>query len=93
MYYLPPPTKEHTEVSFFLAHLLLLSSFFLGNVSFRALINSRLEEYSEATSKLEKSSIVTSVLSEVRNKSPSGGFIKMDKASGRWHEVSDLLVV
>jgi hypothetical protein len=47
-----------------------------------------LDEYAEANTKLEKSAIVTSVLTYIRQKSPKGGFIKMDKESGRWHEVS-----
>lgn len=60
----------------------------VGNEKFRELVASKLEDYSAATSKLEKSAIVAGILQEVRKRSPKGGFIKKDAATGRWHEVS-----
>ncbi|CAB9499441.1 Nitrilase family, member 2 [Seminavis robusta] len=62
-----------------------------GNTRFRDLVASRLDEYSSASSKLEKSAIVTSVLFAVRNKSPNGGFIKKDPLTGEWYEVGDFV--
>lgn len=58
-----------------------------GNARFRDLVLSRLDEYSAATSKLEKSAIVTSILYSVRTRSPKGGFIKKDPLTGEWYEV------
>ena len=59
----------------------------VGNARFRDLVGSLLDEYSAATSKLEKSAIVQRVLVEVRSKSPNGGFIKKDPLTGQWYEV------
>ena len=59
----------------------------VGNTRFRDLVGSLLDEYSSATSKLEKSAIVQRVLIEVRTKSPNGGFIKKDPLTGQWYEV------
>ena len=50
-----------------------------------------LDRYSEASTKLEKSTIVSSILQTVRSQSPEGGFIKLDPASGTWQEVGDHL--
>jgi hypothetical protein len=60
-----------------------------GNAEFRDLVASRLDDYSSATSKLEKSAIVSSVLTAVRAKSPNGGFIKKDPLTGQWYEVGE----
>lgn len=59
----------------------------IGNATFRDLVASKLDEYSAATSKLEKSAIVTSILYQIRTKSPQGGFIKKDPLTGQWYEV------
>jgi hypothetical protein len=58
-----------------------------GNIRFRRLIGQNLRIYSESTTKLEKSLIVTSIVDNVRQSSPHGGFIKKDK--GQWYEVGD----
>jgi hypothetical protein len=58
-----------------------------GNQRFRAMIDSRLVEYSKATSKLEKSVIVSKVVNSVRGASPEGGFVK--QKGGNWYEVGD----
>ena len=55
-----------------------------GNKRFRALISARLEEYAKATSKMEKSRIVTSIIDAVR---PEGSFVK--EKAGKWFEVGD----
>lgn len=51
------------------------------------MIEAKLEKYSSATSKLEKSLIVSSIVDSVRDASPDGGFVKKD--GGRWYEVGD----
>jgi hypothetical protein len=58
-----------------------------GNKRFRALIQSRLEEYNKATSKLDKSLLVSSIVESVRQASPDGGFVK--ERDGQWFEVGD----
>jgi hypothetical protein len=72
-------------VSFFLS----LHREWAGNAQFRELVASRLDDYSSASSKLEKSAIVACVLSAVRAKSPNGGFIKKDPLTGQWYEVRE----
>jgi len=60
-----------------------------GNVIFRNIIKDRLYDYSRAISKLGKSSIVKSIVDEIRKSSPKGGFVK--EKNGRWYEVGDHL--
>ena len=52
---------------------------------------SKLEKYSAASSRPEKSEILSSIVAEVRLNSPQGGFVKQDTASGKWFEVGDFL--
>ena len=63
----------------------------IGNERFRQLVEKRLEEYSNAVAKLEKSYILSDIVCEVRQRSPDGGFVKKDTNSGRWYEVGDFL--
>ena len=58
-----------------------------GNQRFRALIERRVEDYAAASNKFEKSVIVSQIVDEVRQASPSGGFIRSEK--GLWYEVGD----
>ena len=58
-----------------------------GNQRFRALIETRVEDYASASNKFEKSVIVSQIVDEVRNASPNGGFIRSEK--GLWYEVGD----
>jgi len=62
-----------------------------GNKSFFILVASRLGEYSVATSKMEKSKILASTVSEIQKKSPSGGFIKKDSETGLWFQIGEFL--
>jgi hypothetical protein len=63
-----------------------------GNEHFRnTVISGRLEEYSNAKTKLEKSYILYDVVAQVRSNSPQGGFVKRDKKDSRWYEVGDFL--
>ncbi|CAB9505813.1 Nitrilase family, member 2 [Seminavis robusta] len=59
-----------------------------GNVRFIAIVDSHLAEYKQAKNKLEKSIIVSSVVSSIREASPDGGFVKKD-ANGVWIEAGD----
>jgi hypothetical protein len=62
-----------------------------GNKIFRILVASRLGEYSVATSKMEKSKILVSAVSEIQKKSPHGGFIKKDPETGLWFQIGEFL--
>lgn len=62
-----------------------------GNKRFRDIVNSHLQKYSAATTKLEKSLLVSTIVDTVRENSPDGGFVKFDESSGIWHEVGDHL--
>jgi hypothetical protein len=58
-----------------------------GNRRFRLSVSMNLERYSKATTKLDKSLIVSSIVDTVRQASPDGGFLK--KQVGCWFEVGD----
>ena len=58
-----------------------------GNRRFRDIIDSKIEQYASATTKFEKSLIVSQVVDEVRHASPGGGFVRSEK--GVWFEVGD----
>lgn len=61
-----------------------------GNISFRALIDSTLEEYSAANTKGLKSKILYRILNQVRKNSINEiGFVKQDKKSGCWCAIED----
>jgi len=59
-----------------------------GNKRFQQMVIARLDEYSQAKSKVSKSEILANLCSQVRRDSPDGGFVKQDK-SGRWYEIGD----
>ena len=65
----------------------MLSSDHPGNVAFRTYIENSIETYAEATTKLEKSIVVSKIVEAIRSASPEGGFVK--KENGRWYEVGD----
>jgi len=62
-----------------------------GNKNFRRIVGIYLPGYAEATSKLEKSAIVSAIIQSVRTQSPDGGFVKRDLSTGLWSEVGDHL--
>ncbi|KAL3919143.1 MAG: hypothetical protein SGILL_003902 [Bacillariaceae sp.] len=45
--------------------------------------------YLHASTKYQKSEVIAKIVTEVRNKSPTGGFVKKDFYSGRWFEIGD----
>jgi hypothetical protein len=63
----------------------------IGNERFRQRVLGMLDKYSQARSKLDKSSVLNDVVEQVRVASPRGGFIKQDEATRRWFEVGDFL--
>mmetsp|Transcript_28067 Transcript_28067/g.39453 ORF Transcript_28067/g.39453 Transcript_28067/m.39453 type:complete len:231 (-) Transcript_28067:96-788(-) len=63
----------------------------IGNRRFRVTIDMNLARYAAASSKLEKSLIVMSIVDMVRDNSPRGGFVKHVVRTARWYEVGDHL--
>jgi hypothetical protein len=59
----------------------------VGNRRFRDLIKSHIDRYSQAATKIEKSSIVSAVIDAIRRDSPGGGFVK--EIDGKFFEVGD----
>lgn len=59
-----------------------------GNVRFRAYVRTELEEYSTATTKAHKSSIIVRVLTQVRDRSQFA-FVKQNLTTGRWCRVEE----
>jgi hypothetical protein len=50
-----------------------------------------LEKYGKSTNKYQKTLIVSSIVDEVRELSPEGGFVKKQEPNGLWYEVGDHL--
>ena len=67
-------------ISFFVTHN-------AGNQRLRRIVESYVEQYSSATTRQDKSDILSAIVDEVRKASPDGGFIKQDPVSERWFEV------
>lgn len=57
------------------------------NQRFRDMISKQLERYSAATSKLEKSLIVSDIVDGIREASPQGGFVR--KEGKYWYRVQE----
>lgn len=56
-----------------------------GNVRFKEIVLSHIQEYSAAQTKALKSSILTHIVNKIRNNSPhQAGFVKQDSETGRW---------
>lgn len=58
-----------------------------GNIRFTQLVEDSLKNYADASSKLEKSIIVSSIIDSIRRDAPEGAFVKKEK--GIWYEVGD----
>jgi len=65
----------------------------IGNQRFRRLVQARLQDYSNATTKLEKSTIISSIVDQVRQNSGLGGFVKKDPLTGSISECGDFIAV
>lgn len=63
----------------------------VGNLRLRDICLMRLPAYSKCGKKKDKSEIVTDIVKLIRDSCPRGGaFVKRD-ASGKWHEVKDVV--
>lgn len=65
----------------------------IGNMNFRRKVESRVNEYSNAATKLDKSAILSSIVAEIREGSPNGGFVRKDTKTGQWFEVRLIVFV
>lgn len=63
----------------------------VGNKRFRQIVRFHLQKYSNASSKSDKSRIVSSIVDTIRQASQEGGFVKYDTQTGAWYEVGDHL--
>lgn len=63
----------------------------VGNKNFLMLVASKLDDYSNAKTKNDKSKILVSIVSEIEKKNHYGGFIKKDSRSGLWFRVGESL--
>ncbi|KAL7565392.1 hypothetical protein ACA910_003586 [Epithemia clementina (nom. ined.)] len=59
-----------------------------GNLRFRLLLESRMEEYKAAKTKLDKSLLVSQIMEEIEEGNPLGRFIKQEDKAGQWVMVS-----
>ena len=59
-----------------------------GNIRFKAIIQTTLQSYSDAETKLKKSSIIMQVLNQIRG-TDGAGFVKRDSATGRYTQVEE----
>ncbi|CAB9515453.1 Nitrilase family, member 2 [Seminavis robusta] len=61
-----------------------------GNRRLTEIVRSALGTYSASgATKKSKSELIKSIMSQIRDESPDGGFIKFDNESGRWFIVAD----
>lgn len=63
-----------------------------GNRRFRQLVEDRMEDYSQASTKLEKSLLVSQIIDCVRQTQPPGGFLRESCDYNKeqcWYEVGD----
>jgi hypothetical protein len=58
-----------------------------GNCRMKTIVDAHLQQYNEATDKLEKTAIVTEVYNQVRAAAAIGHFVTMEK--GRYYEVGE----
>ena len=58
-----------------------------GNTWFRSLVEQHSLQYANASTKMEKSVVVSTIVETVRNASPQGSFVR--KVNGHWQEVSE----
>lgn len=58
-----------------------------GNLYFRSLVKKSVNEYSQASTRIQKSMIVSNIIDAIRQKSPNGGFVKEE--AGLWYDVGD----
>ena len=61
-----------------------------GNRRFRQLVEHHMEAYSQASTKMEKSLLVSQIIDSIRYAEPPGGFLReRDDQARSWYEVGD----
>ena len=60
-----------------------------GNEYFRQLVAANVRNYLTANTRVDKNCIVQSIVVEIKNASPNGGFVRKDPRSGEWFVVDD----
>jgi hypothetical protein len=60
-----------------------------GNEYFRGVVADNVSRYLSTTSKIEKGSVIVSIVETVRSGSPQAGFVRQDPRSGGWFVVDD----
>jgi hypothetical protein len=58
----------------------------VGNRRFRVVVALNLGRYISARTRADKSLVVNSIVEQIREASPLGGFVKQDR-DGYWHEI------
>ena len=61
----------------------------MGNKRLKVLVDANLERYKRATTKIQKSLIVTSIVESVHEAAAIVGFVKKDPETGCWMEVTE----
>ena len=61
----------------------------VGNLRLKVLVDTRLQQYQEATTKIQKSLIVSSLVEAVHEAAGEEAFVKRDTANNRWIVVSE----
>ena len=64
------------------------TNFHKGNIRFREMVEGRKEEYREST-RIEKPLVSLNIVRKWRAQSPPGRFLKLNKKTGKWHDVGD----
>jgi hypothetical protein len=76
--------------TFILSFFFLFFFLLVGNKRFKVCINNFLETYMKASSRSEKSAVISSIVTSIRESSANGGgFVRWDPASQGWYEVGD----
>ena len=71
--------------------ILLNRIFLVGNQRFLLCIENHLKKYLKASSRSEKSAVISSIVTSIRESSThkGGGFVRFDITLNRWYEVGD----
>lgn len=62
-----------------------------GNQLFKRIVETKLNAYLEAESRIDKTAILMDVIQQVRDNDPGGGFVKRNPKTGQHFEVGDFL--
>ena len=62
-----------------------------GNQLFKRIVETQLNAYLEAESRVDKTAILMDVIQQVRDNDPGGGFVKRNPKTGQHFEVGDFL--